>query len=259
VAIVPITLKTVPSAELTPQDLLEVSACSDRLTAEGHDGIVLIQGADTIEETAFALDGVATRTIPIVVSGAMHHTGSSGADGAANLRDAVGTAASSAAKETGVLAVFDGQIHAARFVHKAVTSSVGAFRSTRTGAIGWVTGGSATIAFRPAAALVRLPLSVLGPLPTVACLGDDGELAQMAVDSGCSGLVVTGMGGGHVPPAFADRLERIAERIPVVLTTRVTGGGGLSGTYGFVGSEIDLLRRAGSLPAGCRRRRRACS
>jgi L-asparaginase len=198
-----------------------------------------------MEETAFALDVVATRAIPI--SAAMRHTGSAGADGAANLRDALTTGASSQVKESQVLAVFDGQIHGARFVHKAVPSSVGAFRSARKGAIGWMTGGSATIAFRPAATPLRLPLSALDPPPKVACLracpGDDGELAQTAVDSGYSGLVVAGMGGGHVPPAFADCLQSTAEQIPVVLTTRVTGGGVLSSTYGFVGFEIDLLRR----------------
>ena len=67
----PITLKKLPGAHLTPQGLVELAADIDKLDADGYAGVVVTQGTDTIEETAFALDHLATRAIPIVVTGAM--------------------------------------------------------------------------------------------------------------------------------------------------------------------------------------------
>lgn len=244
----PITLKKLPGAHLTPQDIVELAVCIRELAANGCGGVVVTQGTDTIEETAFVLDLIETRSIPIVVTGAMRNADAHGADGPANLRDAIAVAASGSASKAGVIVVLDGRIHAARFVHKAGTSGVGAFRSTPTGPIGWVSEGLATFALYPAVALDHFAVGqFLGPLPRVAAMsasmGEDGDLAERVVELGYSGLVVEGMGAGHVPPAFADRLGKIAAQIPVVLSTRVTGGEVLRRTYGFVGSEIDLLRR----------------
>ena len=243
----PITLRKVAGAHLRPQDLVELAHHIDGLAAKGYAGVVVTQGTDTIEETAFVLDLIATQTMPIVVTGAMRHADAPGADGPANLSDAIAVAASGDATRAGVTVALDGQIHSARFVHKAGTSSVGAFRSTPTGPIGWVSEGIATFALSPVARLSRIPVAQLGPLPNVAALkasmGEEGDLAETAVERGCAGLVIEGMGAGHVPSAFADRLEKIATKIPVVLSTRVTGGEVLRRTYGFVGSEIDLLRR----------------
>lgn len=243
----PITLKKLPGAHLTPQGLVELAADIDKLDADGYAGVVVTQGTDTIEETAFALDHLATRAIPIVVTGAMRSADAYGADGPANLRDAIAVATSGAAAKAGVIVVLDGWIHAARFVHKAGTSNVGAFRSTPTGPIGWVSEGFPIFALYPAVALDRVTIEKLASLPRVATvsasMGDDGDLAEIAVKLGYSGMVVEGMGAGHVPQPFAERLGRIATQIPVALSTRIPGGEVLRRTYDFVGSESDLLRR----------------
>ncbi len=79
-------------------------------------------------------------------------------------------------------------------------------------------------------------------------LGDDGGLLRQVANLGYRGVVVEGMGAGHVPSAVAPIISDLVSRIPVVLATRVNTGPTLTSTYGFPGSETDLIRR-GAIPA----------
>jgi L-asparaginase len=57
------------------------------------------------------------------------------------------------------------------------------------------------------------------------------------------------MGAGHVPSGLAPIVGEIVRSIPVILATRVHTGATFTRTYGFPGSETDLLQR-GAIPAG---------
>jgi L-asparaginase len=84
-----------------------------------------------------------------------------------------------------------------------------------------------------------------------AALGDDGRMLNGLPELGFRGLVVEAMGVGHVPSAMVPGLTGLAEIFPVVLSSRVASGSVFASTYGFPGSETDLLQRgligAGSL------------
>jgi L-asparaginase len=56
-------------------------------------------------------------------------------------------------------------------------------------------------------------------------------------------------GGGHATEALAGALTAAAQRMPVVLASRTGAGETLRSTYGFAGSESDLLGR-GLISAG---------
>jgi L-asparaginase len=247
VEVLPISFRQLASAQLSAADLFDAAKKIHELVAGGVSGVVVTQGTDTIEETAFALDMLGPRNIPIVVTGAMRHPSAAGADGAANFRDAVMMASNPRAIGLGTTVVMDGEIHAARFVTKANTATVRAFRSAPIGQIGWIKEGTVDLmvsGLTPSLPMVSQPQ---GALPHVAilkaALGDDGRLADKLIDLDYGGVVVEGMGGGHVHPDMAERLARLSNRIPVVISTRVVGSHVLRNTYGFVGSEIDLHRR----------------
>jgi L-asparaginase len=244
--------RTLPSTHLELDDLVELSGEVASHIERGASGVVITQGTDAIEETAFALDLLSDRMAPVVITGAMRNPTQPGADGPANLLAAVRVAASGSARGLGTVVVMNDEIHPARYVRKTHASSPSTFRSAPAGPVGWISEGRVRIASMPVRGHpvglrgdeVHRPVALL-----TASLGDKGELVSVVRRAGFHGLVVEGLGGGHLPPGMVDPVAELAEEMPVVLASRTGTGEVLTGTYGFVGSETDLLGR-GLIPAG---------
>lgn len=242
----------IPSVELTLETLIRVRDRIMDLEAKGFDGVVIAQGTDTIEETSWLLDLICPARMGIVITGAMRNPTQSGADGPANLLASVQVAAFGPARDAGAVVVFNDQIHAARFVQKSHTSNVGAFTSPSCGPIGWMVEGTPIMPLRLCRTeTLELPAGRVTPRVSIIKpgLGEDGGLIDAALATGSDGIVLEATGAGHVSRAVADAAERAAASIPVVLSSRTRGGNVLTNTYGFVGSETDLLAR-GLIPSG---------
>jgi L-asparaginase len=80
-------------------------------------------------------------------------------------------------------------------------------------------------------------------------MGDDGRMMSTLPGLGYAGVVVEGMGAGHVPADAAPILGDLAAKMPLVLASRAMTGPVFTRTYGYPGSEIDLLAR-NIVPAG---------
>jgi L-asparaginase len=251
------TLFKKPGASLTIQDVLAVLAWAESCIAGGADGVVVVQGTDTLEEVAYLLDLLWTHEHPLVLTGAMRAPHQSSADGGANLTAAVRVAASPSCRGLGVTAVIDDEIHAARRVAKRDTSALSAFSSGVFGSLGRLHEGRISLANRVLRSPALSPPARIDPLVVLveSTLGDRGAVAELVLGSpAVEGVVLAGFGAGHVSAPVAEAVARSA--VPVVLASRTGSGPVFEGTYGFPGSEVDLISK-GAIPSGWLQARKA--
>ena len=133
-----------------------------------------------------------------------------------------------------------------------IRSDPATFRSRLAGPVGYIFEDNVRIVTRPVGRRqIGLPEQARKhpvALYTVG-LGDDGRLLEQIGCLGYEGLVIEAFGVGHVPSIMAEPLESLAREMPVVLASRTGSGEVHRETYGFTGSESDLLER-GLINAG---------
>jgi L-asparaginase len=242
------TFSTIPGAHLQLADIHRLALRARAATADGE-GVVITTGTDTLEELAILVDLTHSGSVPIVVTGANRTASAPGADGPANLLDAIAVAGARGVDGIGVVVVFGGEIHAAARVRKVDSTGPSAFGSPLTGPIGRVVEQRAwlgAVPLRPPALEVQR-LGGLVPI-VVAALGQDGSPIDQAVSNGADGIVVSALGAGHLPPAMLSAIRTAAQQIPVVTVCRPERSTMLVSTYGFEGAEIDL-RASGAITA----------
>jgi L-asparaginase len=238
---------SLPSTHLSLSDALDLArrACA---AADSGEGVVLTTGTDTMEEVAVLCGLMYGGDAPIVITGANRPGSAPGADGPANLLDAIILARAPAAERLGVVVAFGGEVHAAMTVRKIDSTGPVAFGSPTAGPVGRIVEGRVWLhatPLRPTALPVR---RIDHRVTTVTTgLGDDGAMLRHAAEIS-DGVVMIALGAGHLAPAVLHELREAAERLPVVITCRPDRSSMLFSTYGFEGAERDL-RASGAICA----------
>lgn len=239
-----------PASHFTFEQLFAIGEAIRTAAADPTvDGVVVVQGTDVLEETAFFWDLTIDAAKPVVVTGAMRSASDAGYDGPANLRDAMTVATTPAFADQGVVTCLAGAVHAADDVTKTHASALDTFQSLNDGPLATVDGsviqilrrrtGRRRIAASRAAERVRL---------VIAHVAMDGAIIDALAPIGVDGLVVEATRAGNTAPALLEAAERVMRTgAPVVLATRCAAGAAGTG-YAFPGGGATWVRAGALLP-----------
>ncbi|WP_316979093.1 asparaginase [Shumkonia mesophila] len=225
------TLYAKPSGDLGPAEWLALARrVQAALDAGEADGVVVTHGTDTLEEAAFFLGLLLKTDKPVVFTAAMRPATALGADGPANLFQAVRVAAAPDSAERGVLVVMNDTVLPGWMAVKTASLPVQAFRAYPGGPLGRVTGERLTWfeppRRSPLAGRFVSRLGGQGDLPAVGIVivhGGCGAAPLAACrDAGYPGVVIAGFGGGTMPAPMAELARKMAkDGTAIVVSSRV--------------------------------------
>jgi len=196
------------------------------------DGIVITHGTDTLEETAYFLHLTVKSRKPVVLVGSMRPSTALSADGPINLYNAVRLAGTPEAADRGVLVAMNDQIHSARDVTKANTTTTDTFRTSELGVIGYIQGGKPFFyrnVVRKHTLDTEFDVSKLDALPQVDVAYAYANVGDVAVNAlvaaGARGLVHAGVGNGSLPAKARPALVKARkDGVVIVRASRVGQG-----------------------------------
>ena len=222
-----------PHEVATLEDLRKLSLRVAELLARADiDGLVLVQGTNALEETAYFLTLTVRSDKPIAIVGAQRPITAMSSDAALNLFDAIRVAACADSRGKGVVVATNGEINAAREVTKTNTYRVQTFRSRDMGLLGYVDADRIVYYRAPLrrhTAASEFDLHGIARMPYVEVLyvhdGGHGGMAQAALDLGAQGLVVAGSGAGGLGNLETEIYRIVAERKALVVQASRVGEG----------------------------------
>lgn len=239
------TVLSLPSTYLTLAQAFDLARRAGQAAASGE-GVVLTTGTDTMEEVAMVCALTYGGEAPIVITGANRPGSAPGADGPANLLDAIILARAPAAAGLGVVLAFGGEVHAATTVRKIDSTGPVAFGSPTAGPLGRIVEGRVWLHATPRRPTPLAVQSLEHRVRTVTTgLGDDGAMLRHAAEIS-DGVVLVALGAGHLSTEVLGELRSATERVPVFITCRPDRSSMLFSTYGFEGAERDL-RASGAI------------
>jgi L-asparaginase len=235
---------TIPSPHFTVERMLDLAAFVDDLDADpAVEGVVVTQGTDVLEETAYFLDLCHGGETPVVVTGAMRNPSLASPDGPANLLASVRTALDGDARGRGVLVTFAGRVMPAREATKTHSQMVDTFRCPEFGPLGVVE--EERVKWRRTA---ENPDPTFDPDPdrltndvAAVYVTADAPASHLTAHADATAVCLAATGAGHVNEPLVDALSELREAdVPVVATTRCPEGRLARSTYDFRGSERTL-------------------
>ena len=202
------------------------------LNEEDYDGVVITHGTDTMEETAYFLNLTVKSDKPVILAGSMRPSNAIGADGPANLYNAVAAAISPACNGLGVLCCMNNQLLDAKTVIKTHTIDCDTFEGGPSGIIGYIFNGQAHILQTPNNKHTEdsvFDVSHLDKLPKVGIVygyANASPLPMKAfVDARFDGIVLAGVGDGNFyKDVFDVAVKAQKQGIQIVRSSRCPTG-----------------------------------
>jgi L-asparaginase len=222
-----------PYGQASYEDLRKLALRADEvLRSPDVDGLVYVQGTNTIEETAYFLGLTVHSEKPIVVTGAQRPYNGLSSDAQMNLLDAVRLACAPQARGKGVLVAFNGEINAGRDVTKTNTYHLHTFRTRDLGLLGYIDPDKIEFYRTPHRRhTVNSEFSLAGveslPYVDVAYIhtGTRAGLANALVGLGAKGIVLASVGAGAPNSLDKELTDILAKRSAVVVQSSRVGEG----------------------------------
>lgn len=224
----------IASQDMTNQLWLTLVKRVNELAARPDvDGIVIMHGTDTQEETAYFLNLTAKTNKPIIMVGSMRPTTALSPDGPRNIYNAVACAVAKESYGKGVMVVMDDKILGADDLSKTHTLWVNTFDNPNYGPLGIMYGGKpyySRESLKRHTADSEFDVAGLTDLPQVEVILGYANATDLfvnaAVDAGAKGIVVAGVGNGNMSKPMLDKLiaAHAEKNIAVVRSSRIGEG-----------------------------------
>jgi L-asparaginase len=247
--LVPVRFRAAGSSSFGPAEWAELRTLIETVAAD-VEGVVVLHGTATLEESAYFLNLTLRVSLPVVLVGSQRPLNTVSSDAGMNLVGALRVAADERMSDLGVVVVFNDDIHSARDVVKTSNYRLQTFASPEYGPLGHLEGDGIQLnrapARRHAPSTAVSNWTARNQLPRVdvvySCAGTDGALIDAACAAGARGLVSIGLAPGLPTPSESAALRRaLASGIQVVQTSRAHSG--------YV-PQRRHLRESGILPGG---------
>ncbi len=247
-------IANIGSQELDNATLLKLAKeCKKAVDKKKIDGVLVLHGSDTLEESAYFVNLVVQTKKPIVFTASMRSGGALSSDKDMNIFNALSVATNKKARKKGVLVVLNDEIHHAREISKTNTTALNAFSSPNSGKIGSVNFGNVRFCFKS----VKLhtfksvfDISNINFLPHVDIVyshfNDTSAFVRTSMSIGSKGIICAGLGNGNIYPKTLNTLHEASKKGVIVLRSSRVGSGIVSQkaeiddeTYGFL-TSFDL-------------------
>ena len=218
--------------QATHEDLRRLARkISGVLARADVDGLVYIQGTNTLEETAYFLNLTVRSDKPLVVVGAQRPFTAISTDAHLNLINAIRVAACDETWGKGVVTVTNSEINAARDVTKTSTYQVQTFQSRDLGVLGYADADRIVFYRAPLrrhTTQSEFDIMAIEALPAVEVLyphtGSNPGLPRAAVALGARALVIAGVGAGALGVFTEELRALVAEGVILARSARVGEG-----------------------------------
>ncbi len=230
-----------PGSDLTLQDGLALAkSLRETELRDDIDGIVVLQGTDTMDEIPYFINVTVGCAKPIVFTGSMKSSRDLYSDALGNVYGAATVASDPHSVGRGVLVYFNETIFSADDVNKYHSSRIDAFRSP-LGPLGSIVEDRVRYYRSNVQGPVYPAEDVDIPVPIMKCYaGVSRDIFDYLVSSGSRAVVIEGYGTGNIPYYLSDPVRAAVENgVIVVVTTRCVDGESYA-CYNYVGGGAQL-------------------